>query len=467
MKKLLVAIIAMMGMTASAATLTGKITNYNSGSEAKASVCMNGSCTPVGSDGTYSLNVSTDGIASRHSGVGASTDLYRLGQFVVSASGRQVELINMKGQRITSDKGSLDISKVPEGVYMATDGKHVLRLNTMSKSGYAVSGGSGTMANGVAARATDTTQLYGIAYVVVNGDTLKEIPVTSWNLPTGYMVQRSHATYIPSKLISDTAQVVYWTNDSIAYVVNFGKNSIIKGTTQRSTFIYCMYDSAAYANGNSAYQYFYRVRKDTILAYTDIGVAETGSGNAEPADSSSFHLTTYNRTGWSQVPALDTLKMWADSTELNYNGQWISLDSLKGLEGRVIDSQISYPVYYYITGDTTYWASVLSSSDSVEFTYNTIGQPGVDTSDKYSLYIGWDYTHSYEVTVKSTDTNSVVTIKVPVSVFKGGYHGLTDPNSTHGYNDVTGGYSLFVMSHYRQGPIEFGTKTGVRFHIKN
>ena len=60
----------------------------------------------------------------------------------------------------------------------------------------------------------------------------------------------------------------------------------------------------------------------------------------------------------------------------------------------------------------------------------------------------------------------MVTVKVPVSVFSG-YHGLTDPNSTHGYNDVTGGYSLAVMSHYQQGPIEFGTKTSVRFHIKN
>ena len=376
MKKLILAIIAMMGMTASAATLTGKIVlkGANTGSAA-AQVCMNGSCADVGNDGTYSLDVSTDGIASRHSGVGASTDLYRLGQFVVSASGRQVELINMKGQRITSDKGSLDISKVPKGVYMATDGKHVLRLNTMSKSGYAVSGGSGTMASGVAARATDTTQLYGIAYVVVNGDTLKEIPVTSWNLPTGYMVQRSHSVCVPSKFAADTAQVVYWTNDSIAYVVNFGKNSIIKGTTQRSTFIYCMYDSAAYANGNSAYQYFYRVRKDTILAYTDIGVAETGSGNAELADSSDFHLTTYNRTGYSYVPALDTIKKWADSAKLNYNigvGNWVSLEDLGAKADEQHKDSTDYTMDYLVPqSDTAKFRVMMRAADSIKITYST------------------------------------------------------------------------------------------------
>ena len=60
----------------------------------------------------------------------------------------------------------------------------------------------------------------------------------------------------------------------------------------------------------------------------------------------------------------------------------------------------------------------------------------------------------------------MVTVKVPVSVF-GGYHGLQGHDDTYGYVSVTGGYSLAAMSHWLQGPIEFGTKTSVRFHIKN
>lgn len=407
MKKLILAIIAMMGV-AGAETLTGKIANYQPGSNAE--VWMNGKHEKVNSDGSYSLVVNSTGIARNH-GSTYSADFYRQGHLVVSASGKKVELLNAQGRTVASGNGSLNLNDVPAGVYFATDGKHVLRLNTMSKSGYAVSGGSGTMASGVAARATDTTQLYGIAYVVVNGDTLKEIPVTSWNLPTGYMVQRSHSVCVPSKFAADTAQVVYWTNDSIAYVVNFGKNSIIKGTTQRSTFIYCMYDSAAYANGNSAYQYFYRVRKDTILAYTDIGVAETGSGNAELADSSDFHLTTYNRTGYSYVPALDTIKKWADSAKLNYNigvGNWVSLEDLGAKADEQHKDSTDYTMNYLVPqSDTAKFRVMMRAADSIKITYST-GYRG-------NLNV---YAYAYMSTSKSTAGETLISMWYNTSSIK-------------------------------------------------
>lgn len=400
MKKMILMAVAVIMGTAGAGTLTGKIANYQSG--AKASVCMNGKCATVQSDGSYSLGVPTAGIAARHSNVAEASDLYRLGQYVVSASGKQVELINMKGQRVASDKGSLDISKVPNGVYMATDGRHVLRFNTMAKGGYATTG-AGAAANGVSARAADTTKLLGTAYVVVNGDTLKEIPVTSWNLPTGWMVGRNHATYIPSKLISDTAQVVYWTNDSVAYVVNLKEISTKKVTTYRSAFIYSMYDSAAYATGDSAYSYFYRVRNGTILAYTDIGVAESGSGDAETADSSDFHLTTYNRTGYSYVPALDTIKKWADSAKLNYNigvGNWVSLEDLGAKADEQHKDSTDYTMNYLVPqSDTAKFRVMMRAADSIKITYST-GYRG-------NLNV---YAYAYMSTSKSTAGETLISM---------------------------------------------------------
>lgn len=436
MKKMILMAVAVIVGTASAETLTGKIANYQSG--ANASVCMNGKCATVQSDGSYSLlDVPTAGIAARHSNVTEASDLYRLGQRVVSASGKQVELINMKGQRVASDKGSLDISKVPNGVYMATDGRHVLRFNTIAKGGYATAG-TGTMANGVSARAADTTKLLGTAYVVVNGDTLKEIPVTSWNLPTGWMVGRSHAAHIPSKLISDTAQVVYWTNDSVAYVVNLRENSTKKVTTYRSAFIYSMYDSAAYATGDSAYSYFYRVRNNTVLAYTDIGAAESGSGDAETADSSDFHLTTYNRTGYSYVPALDTIKKWVDSTSLNYNGQWIGIPTgfvpdTAGYDrgGFVYYGSTSQPSCIMISSatlDSAGAAAAMAGIDSVRISYN-IASTGPDTTrlnvlvpyynpdnNSYidAIYLANGHT-SVRAIGKATVTDTSVAYALPVS----------------------------------------------------
>ena len=170
MKKLILAIIAMMGV-AGAETLTGKIANYQPGSNAE--VWMNGKHEKVNSDGSYSLVVNSTGIARNH-GSTYSADFYRQGHLVMSASGKKVELLNAQGRTVASGNGSLNLNDVPAGVYFATDGNHVLRLNTMANSGYATSGISGTV-SGVASRAADAVTYYGTAYIVVNGDTLKDI----------------------------------------------------------------------------------------------------------------------------------------------------------------------------------------------------------------------------------------------------------------------------------------------------
>lgn len=388
MKKLILAIIAMVGITG-AETLTGKVILAGSKTNAvSAQVCMNGVCGDVASDGSYSLTVGSSSIARSH-GSTYSADFYRQGNLVMSASGKKVELLNTQGRTVAYGNGSLNLDNIPAGVYFATDGKHVLRLNTMTKSGYAASGSGGTVA-GVAARAADTVTSYGTAYIVVNGDTLKEIPVTSWNLPIGYMVQRNATVITGDAYKGDSTQVVYWDNDSIAYVVKLGVDQL-SDTVQYTGGVYAYYDSAAFKNDDKIFSYFARTCKnDTIFAYSNVGTAtaklldfSVGKGR--------FHLTAYHGAGYSLVPALDTVSKWADSAALNYDRSWISFDSLTTkMMNR--DTSISY------TAGLPSANSVLASADSVRMSFNV-----VDT--------GYARLYIQSTTVNTTGRFVAVTVK--------------------------------------------------------
>lgn len=421
-KMILIAILAIMTVSAKSETLTGKIKLVadNSHSEsALLQVCMNGSCTDVNPDGTYSLNVTPSSISNHHTSVGSAMDLYRLGQYVISASGKQVTLINMNGQRIASGNGSLDISHIPAGLYMATDGKQVLRFNSMAKSGFATTGSSATL-NGVSARVADTAKLLGVAYVVVNGDTLREIPVTSWNLPSGYMVQRN-ATASVTRGKGDSTKLVYWSTDSIAYVVTLELDGGHSNDTLGiyTGFVYAYYDSTSYMNNAKLFSYFVRTyEKDTIKAYSDIFPVSARSGNFG-VSSDKFHLTTYLHRGYSYVPALDYVKKWKDSTSLNYDSSWISVERKFSIDtitwvngfvnydssqpkssdiiaGLVENSDTAIKMFGEIDSISISWTVIDTTSDTTKFSVYVPGVVSTNSiSNLYDLYVAGGHTGAY------------------------------------------------------------------------
>lgn len=78
MKKLLLAVIAMMGI-AGAETLTGKIIlSGRDVSSVSAQVCMNGPCADIKDGGEFSLTVGSSGIQNSERAIGS--DLYRSGR---------------------------------------------------------------------------------------------------------------------------------------------------------------------------------------------------------------------------------------------------------------------------------------------------------------------------------------------------------------------------------------------------
>ena len=60
-------------------------------------------------------------------------------------------------------------------------------------------------------------------YIVVNGDTLREVPITSWNqvLPPNYVVQRNVQVRVKSVNKENIVQAVWFGDrDSIAHVLD-------------------------------------------------------------------------------------------------------------------------------------------------------------------------------------------------------------------------------------------------------
>lgn len=214
---------------------------------------------------------------------------------------------------------------------------------------------------GFAGRAGDDS-LLGSAYIVVNGDTLKEIPVTSWGLPTGYMVQRNYVITTGSRMTGDSAQLVYWTSDSVAYVAGAARDQG-SSTPKYSGDIYNYYDSAAYVSNSTLFRYFVRTYKGgRVLAYSNIYGVTAKNGDFS-TDSANMHLTAYNQAGYSYVPELDTVTKWMDSTALNRDGRWVPLNN------PTMDTTFGWTNYCVTAADTAKWADAIAVADSFKMTY--------------------------------------------------------------------------------------------------
>jgi hypothetical protein len=141
----------------------------------------------------------------------------------------------------------------------------------------------------------------GFVYLVANDtDTLREIAIRSWTgtVPTNYVVQRNLSITVPAQYVSDTVEAVYWSTDSVAYVLRAPRSS----GTKHSTYIYTAYDSAAYYNGKYLFTAFARIRNQYgVVAYTRaFDTTYADAGDLGSFDSTDF--VTSNASILKSVP---------------------------------------------------------------------------------------------------------------------------------------------------------------------
>jgi hypothetical protein len=194
-------------------------------------------------------------------------------------------------------------------------------------------------------------------YIVVNGDTLREVPITSWNqiLPPNYIQQRNVQVNVKSAFYLNTAQVVWWNNDSIAHVLNLQKNSTVSGSF--SGYIYTVYNDSDFAKNAHLYNLFVRTRSnDSITSYTGILDVKAQVGNLVFPDSA-FKVNTYHTTlGYSLTPNDSSVASFAKKN-ISMVFQIDSLDSTLNISSDYPNKDtIQFPAIggtQYVSGDTT------------------------------------------------------------------------------------------------------------------
>lgn len=166
-----------------------------------------------------------------------------------------------------------------------------------------------------ATRSFDDGSVIDTARIIVDGDTLREVPLTSWStvLPTNYVVQRNIGVKVGNT--TDVLEAVWWTNDSIANTIQLGKDGV-----NRSGFIYTVYDDSMYARDAHLYWLFVRVKTsgannangaDSILKYSDVHDVTAKSGD-QSFDASKFEANTRIKTlGYSLVPQDSSVRVYA------------------------------------------------------------------------------------------------------------------------------------------------------------
>jgi len=188
----------------------------------------------------------------------------------------------------------------------------------------------------------------GNAYVILNGDTLQTIPITTWTgtLPDIYIVQRNIGIVVPSLYSNQTVQAVYWSNDSIARVVPLGQ-----GTSDQkySGFVTTAYTDSQYSENSTICSLFARIINplDSTLAYTRVTSVKAQVGNLD-YDSTQFlvnnHIHVY---GYSFVKN--------DSDVANYSSltKVLALDSVFGFDTLLVDSIHTGVVWQPVSGAST------------------------------------------------------------------------------------------------------------------
>jgi hypothetical protein len=140
-------------------------------------------------------------------------------------------------------------------------------------------------------------------YIVVGDDTLREVPITSWDtiLPPNYVVQMNVGVTVPLSNVSNTVQVVWWDNDSIANVIDLGKAST--SDQKYSGYIYTVYDDVAFRTNAHLYSLFVRTRtNDSIKSYTAILDVKAIVGDLTFAETEFSQVSYHTVAGYSLTP---------------------------------------------------------------------------------------------------------------------------------------------------------------------
>ena len=141
-------------------------------------------------------------------------------------------------------------------------------------------------------------------YIVVNGDTLREVPITSWNqvLPPNYVVQRNVQVRVKSVNKENIVQAVWFGDrDSIAHVLDLEHNQ--PDHRSFSGFIYTVYNDTDFQHNAHLFNLFVRTRSnDSIKTYSSILDVKAHVGNVG-FDSTDFDSVTYHTLrGYSLTP---------------------------------------------------------------------------------------------------------------------------------------------------------------------
>jgi len=245
----------------------------------------------------------------------------------------------------------------------------------------------------VAARSAATTAAAALdtAYIIVGNDTLKEIPITSWNsvIPEKYIVQRNVAVTVPTRYTKGNVQFVYWDNDSIAHAVGVPKTSGLK----HSAYVYTYYDSASFTNHDTVFSWFARIKvNDSVKTGTAINKLTYDAGDVV-VDSSDFSTAAFVTEYYKTIPSGDTVSTYTSTTSSASIAYSNRKDSV--LAYTLADTTVGSGKALIIGSDTnrTYWVVLgLSDSaiDSVRITFMTTGSA-------YSSYGSTDskYTVAY------------------------------------------------------------------------
>ena len=211
-----------------------------------------------------------------------------------------------------------------------------------------------------AARVAAATAALDTAYIIVGNDTLKEIPITSWNsvIPEKYIVQRNVAVTVPTKYTKGDVQFVYWDNDSIAHAVGVPKTSGLK----HSAYVYTYYDSTAFTNHDTVFSWFARIKvNDSVRTGTAINKLTYDAGDVV-IDSSDFSTAAFVTEYYKTIPSGDTLSEYVSGTAASaYSNRKDSV-----LAYTLADTAAGSPMFDTIadTGSSRSYAFVLEFSDT-------------------------------------------------------------------------------------------------------
>jgi hypothetical protein len=211
-------------------------------------------------------------------------------------------------------------------------------------------------------------------YIVVNGDTLREVPITSWNeiLPPNYIQQRNVQVNVNQAYSYDVVQAVWWNNDSIAHVLNLSANSLVSGSF--SGYIYTVYNDSEFRANDTIYNLFVRTRShDSITSYTKILPVYAQVGDLVfPA--TVFKQNTYHTTlGYSLTPNDSSIAVFSTrNIEMVYVVD--TTDSVAVCDSSAFAQLIrtgADSAMHYKNGQTTFQANQFPNPLNVDTTINT------------------------------------------------------------------------------------------------